>query len=100
MGINYGQDKKKLNYKKYANEILKFMKKNNSKIIFEPGRSIIGNAGYLFTKIIYVKETKKINFIIMDAGMNDLIRPALYKAYHRIIPTKRIIIEFQKFMIL
>ncbi len=89
MGINYGQDKKKLNYKKYANEILKFMKKNNSKIIFEPGRSIIGNAGYLFTKIIYVKETKKINFIIMDAGMNDLIRPALYKAYHRIIPTKK-----------
>ena len=52
MGINYGKDKKKLNYKKYANEIYKFIKKNNSKIIFEPGRSIIGNAGYLFTKII------------------------------------------------
>tara|TARA_B100001121_G_scaffold309510_1_gene336627 strand:+ start:1226 stop:2440 length:1215 start_codon:yes stop_codon:yes gene_type:complete len=86
MGIDYGQKKKLLNYKKYSGEIYKFVKRNNVKIIFEPGRSIIGNTGYLMSKIIYIKKTSKVNFIILDAGMNDLMRPALYKAYHRIIP--------------
>jgi len=89
MGINYGQNKKILNYSKYCKEIAKFIKKNKTKIIFEPGRSIIGNAGYLLTKIIYIKKTSKINFVIVDAGMNELMRPALYKAYHRIIPSKK-----------
>ena len=59
------------------------------KIIFEPGRSIVGNTGFLLTKIIYIKNTNKINFVIIDAGMNDLIRPALYKAYHKIIPSRK-----------
>ena len=89
MGINYGQNKKILNYRKYSEQINKFVKKNNVKIIFEPGRSIVGNAGYLLSKIIYIKKTNKINFVIIDAGMNDLLRPALYKAYHRIIPTNK-----------
>ena len=90
MGINYGENKKKLNYKKYSEQIKKFIKKNNNiKIIFEPGRSIIGDTGYLIAKIIYIKKTNKINFIIVDAGMNDLIRPALYKAYHKIIPSEK-----------
>ena len=90
MGINYGDNKKKLNYKKYSEQIKNFIKKNNNiKIIFEPGRSIIGDTGYLIAKIIYIKKTNKINFIIVDAGMNDLIRPALYKAYHKIIPSKK-----------
>ena len=88
MGINYGNDKK-LNYKKYSEQINNFVKKNKVKIIFEPGRSIIGDAGYLLTKIIYIKRTNKINFVIVDAGMNDLMRPALYKAYHKIIPVIR-----------
>ena len=89
MGINYGQNKKILNYRKYSEQINNFVKKNNVKIIFEPGRSIVGNAGYLLSKIIYIKKTNKINFVIIDAGMNDLLRPALYKAYHRIIPTNK-----------
>ena len=89
MGINYGQNTKLLDYKKYSKEIDKFMKKNNVKIIFEPGRSLIGNAGYLLSKIIYIKKTNKVNFIILDTGMNDLMRPALYKAYHNIIPVKK-----------
>ena len=89
MGINYRENDQKLNYKKYSYQIDKFVKKNNVKIIFEPGRSIVGNAGFLLSKIIYIKKTNKINFIIIDAGMNDLIRPALYKAYHRIIPTSK-----------
>ena len=89
MGINYGKNTKLLDYKKYSKEIEKFVKKNNVKIIFEPGRSLIGNAGYLLSKIIYIKKTNKINFIILDTGMNDLMRPALYKAYHNIIPIKK-----------
>ncbi len=89
MGINYKNNEKKLNYKKYSDKIHNFVKKNNTKIIFEPGRSIVGNAGYLLSKIIYIKKTRNINFIIIDAGMNDLMRPALYKAYHRILPTKK-----------
>ena len=89
MGIKYQKNNQKFNYKEYSKKINQFVKKNNVKIIFEPGRSIIGNTGYLLTKIIYIKKTNKINFVIMDAGMNDLMRPALYNAFHEIIPTKR-----------
>ena len=86
MGIDYSQNSKKLNLKKYSSKIKKFNKKYLSKIIFEPGRSIVGNSGVLISKIIYIKEGHKKNFIILDAAMNDLIRPALYGANHRIIP--------------
>ena len=86
MGISYENKIKKLNYEKYNREISKFLKNNKSKIIFEPGRSIIGNAGVLISKVTYIKQTKNKNFIILDAGMNDLMRPALYGAKHRIIP--------------
>tara|TARA_B100001250_G_scaffold289896_1_gene251688 strand:- start:149 stop:1363 length:1215 start_codon:yes stop_codon:yes gene_type:complete len=89
MGISYQRDKKKLNYKRYSKAIIKFLKKNNSKIIFEPGRSIIGNTGFLVSKIIYIKENQKKNFIILDAAMNNLMRPALYGAKHRIIPVNK-----------
>ena len=86
MGISYQNENKKLNYKKYNLAIKKFLKKHKSKIIFEPGRSIVGNAGILLSKIIYIKDNPKKNFIILDAAMNDLMRPALYGAKHRIIP--------------
>ena len=89
MGIDYEKNKKKLNYAKYSLNIRKFIKKNNSKIIFEPGRSIIANAGYLISKVIYIKKGEKKDFIIIDAAMNDLIRPALYNAKHQIIPVKK-----------
>tara|TARA_B100001013_G_C24612219_1_gene443677 strand:+ start:145 stop:1359 length:1215 start_codon:yes stop_codon:yes gene_type:complete len=89
MGIKYNNKSKPLNYKKYNLIIKKFLKKNNVKIIFEPGRSIIGDTAILLTKIIYIKAIKKKNFIILDAAMNDLIRPALYGAKHQIIPLKR-----------
>ena len=93
MGIPYKNDNKKFNYVNYQKSIIKYLGKYNSKIVFEPGRSIIGNAGILISKIIYIKENQSKNFIILDAGMNDLMRPALYGAKHRIIPankTKRI----------
>ena len=86
MGINYNNDKKTLNLDKYSNSIKKFLRKNKSKIILEPGRSIIGNTGILISKVIYNKEGYKKNFIILDAAMNDLMRPALYNAKHQIKP--------------
>ena len=88
MGISYEEKVKKLNYKKYNKAINKFLKNYKSKIIFEPGRSIIGDAGVLISRIIYIKKNKQKNFIILDAAMNDLMRPALYGATHKIIPAK------------
>jgi len=73
---------------KYAKKVLPLLKKTGLKIILEPGRFIVGNAGILVTKVLYVKTTPKKKFIIVDAGMNDLIRPALYNAYHQILPTR------------
>ena len=89
MGIDYEKNKKNLNFKKYASNIKKFLRKHNSKIIFEPGRTIIANAGYLISKIIYIKKGNKKDFIIIDAAMNDLMRPALYNAKHQIVPAKK-----------
>ena len=89
MGIDYAHDNTKLNLKRYSQSIQKFLKNKNSKIIFEPGRSIIGNAAILITKIIYIKEGYKKDFIILDAAMNDLMRPALYNAQHIIIPASK-----------
>ena len=86
MGINYNNEKKTLNLKKYSNTIKNFLKKNKSKIILEPGRSVIGNTGVLVSRVIYNKEGYKKNFIIVDAAMNDFMRPALYNAKHQIIP--------------
>ena len=86
MGISYNDKIKKLNYKKYSAAVKNFLKNHKSKIIFEPGRSIIGNTGILISKIIYIKKTKYKDFIILDSAMNDLMRPALYGANHRIIP--------------
>ncbi len=87
MGISYQDQKKKLNYKKYNIAIKKFLKNHKSKIIFEPGRSIVGNIGILISKVIYIKEGYKKNFVIIDAAMNDFMRPALYGANHKILPT-------------
>ena len=89
MGISYEKKNKKLNYQKYNFAIKKFLKNHKSKIIFEPGRSIVGNIGFLISKVIYIKENNRKNFIILDAAMNDLMRPALYGAKHRTLPAKK-----------
>ena len=86
MGINYSDKNKTLNYKKYNAAINNFLKKHKVKIIFEPGRSIIGNTGILISKVIYIKDSGRKKFIILDAAMNDLMRPALYGAFHRTLP--------------
>ncbi len=85
MGIKYNNDTKIFNYYKYNSIIKKFLTDHKSKIIFEPGRSIIGDTALLLTKVVYIKKTNKINFVILDAAMNDFMRPALYSATHKII---------------
>ena len=89
MGIDYENKNRSLNLNKYSKSIKKILVKNKSKIIFEPGRSIIGNSGFLISKVIYIKKGHKKDFIILDAAMNDLMRPALYNANHRIIPVNK-----------
>ncbi len=96
MGISYGDENKKLNYKKYNLAIKNFLKNHKSKIIFEPGRSIIGNTGSLISKVVYIKKNVTKNFVILDAAMNDLMRPALYGAKHKILPSKKINQKFDK----
>ena len=86
MGINYSDKNRTLDYKKYNTAINNFLRKHKVKIIFEPGRSIIGNTGMLISKVIYIKDSGRKKFIILDAAMNDLMRPALYGAFHRTLP--------------
>ena len=71
---------------KYAARLLPLLAPLGLKILLEPGRFISGNAGILVTRVEYVKRTGKKNFLIVDAAMNDLIRPAFYDAYHEIVP--------------
>ena len=89
MGISYSKKEKQINLRQYAKLVNKFTKNKDSKIIFEPGRFIIGSAGFLITKIIYIKKSSNKYFVILDAGMNNLMRPALYDAHHQIIPVKK-----------
>ena len=70
----------------YAEKLLPLLQPLGLKIIIEPGRFIVGNAGALVTQVEYVKRTGKKNFVIVDAAMNDLIRPAFYDSYHEIVP--------------
>jgi diaminopimelate decarboxylase len=74
---------------KYATRLLPLLKPLGLRILMEPGRFISGNAGILVTRVEYVKRTGKKNFLIVDAAMNDLIRPAFYEAYHEILPLTR-----------
>jgi len=75
--------------RKYADRVLPLLRPLGLKILMEPGRFISGNAGVLVTHIEYVKRTGRKNFVIVDAAMNDLIRPAFYEAYHEIVPLVR-----------
>ena len=88
LGIIYNKEKPQT-AKEFAKSVLPLLKGKGLKIILEPGRFIVGNAGILITKVTYVKKTKVKDFIIVDAAMNDLIRPALYEAYHEILPLNR-----------
>tara|TARA_B100000929_G_scaffold284124_1_gene266009 strand:+ start:1656 stop:2876 length:1221 start_codon:yes stop_codon:yes gene_type:complete len=88
-GIPYQNKEKKINIRNYSRLVKKFQKKLNCKIIFEPGRFIVGNAGALISKIVFIKKNGKKYFVIIDAGMNDFMRPALYNARHNIVPVSK-----------
>ena len=85
-GISYSKKDKQINLNNYAKLVYNFKKKLNCNIIFEPGRSLVGNTGILVSKIQYIKKGLNKNFIIIDAGMNDFMRTALYDASHDIVP--------------
>jgi diaminopimelate decarboxylase len=70
----------------YAEAIMPSLRDLDIRILVEPGRFLIGNAGVLLTRVRYIKQTGSRKFAIVDAGMNDLIRPALYQSYHEIVP--------------
>jgi diaminopimelate decarboxylase len=85
LGISY-KDEEPPVPKDLANKLIPLLEGRKLTLIMEPGRSIAGNAGILVTKTLYLKEGEDKEFVIVDAGMNDLIRPSLYDAYHRIEP--------------
>jgi diaminopimelate decarboxylase len=74
---------------RYAGTLVPLLQPLGLRILIEPGRFIMGNAGILVTRVEYVKRTGKKNFVIVDAAMNDLIRPAFYDSYHQIVPLAR-----------
>lgn len=85
LGIPYGADQPPLP-RAYADIVNEEMRGVDAQLIFEPGRVLAGNAGILVTRVLYVKESAGRTFVVVDAGMNDLLRPALYEAYHDIVP--------------
>ena len=89
-GINYSGKDKTINLNKYSVLVNDFSRRLKCKIIFEPGRSIVGDTGILLSKIQYIKKGANKNFIILDAGMNDFMRPALYDAKHKIITVSKV----------
>lgn len=82
VGINY-KNNQVIDIQKYITQI---EAKTDLKIILEPGRAIVGNAGIFITKVEFLKQNATKSFAIVDGGMNDLIRPSLYQAYHNILP--------------
>lgn len=88
LGIIYEKEKPQT-ADAFAKKIIPLLKPLHMKVILEPGRFIIGNAGILVTKVLYIKETAVKRFIIVDAAMNDLLRPSLYGAYHHIEPVQK-----------
>ena len=88
LGICYNQEQPP-EPAEYIQAVLARLGQNNFKILLEPGRAIVGNAGILVTKVEYLKPTEHKNFAIVDAAMNDLMRPALYSAWQNIIPVQQ-----------
>ncbi|MCK5260427.1 MAG: diaminopimelate decarboxylase [Candidatus Omnitrophica bacterium] len=88
LGIIY-KDEKPQTAQDFANAILPYLERTKLKIVMEPGRFIAGNAGIFVTKALYLKDNGVKKFLIVDGGMNDLVRPSMYDAYHEIVPLKK-----------
>ena len=85
IGISYGKNKT-ISLNLYRNLISKYFKEFELELLFEPGRFLVGSSGVLLTKIVRIKNNKNNKFLILDCGMNDLLRPSLYDANHEILP--------------
>ena len=89
LGIPYSKEKA-VPISAYCKAILnKLSKRPNTRLVLEPGRWLVGNAGVLVTQVLYLKNRSPYHFVILDAGMNDLIRPAMYESFHEIIPVMK-----------
>jgi len=88
IGITY-RDEDPPSYESYAESIAPHVARSGCTLVVEPGRSIAGNAGILLTRVLYVKRGATKQFIVVDAAMNDLMRPTLYDSYHEIVPVDR-----------
>ncbi len=84
IGIQYSEETPPT-FADYGKTVKNILKERNLKIIFEPGRALIGKAGILLTEVEYIKNSSEKNFLIVNAAMNDLMRPSLYEAFHEII---------------
>ena len=88
LGITY-EDEEPPHPVEYASTILDEIRGFDCTLVLEPGRVMVGNAGILVTKVLYTKENEEKRFIIVDAGMNDLVRPSYYGSFHQILPVRR-----------
>jgi len=95
LGIVYSNERPQT-AQEFARNISPLIRTLNSKLILEPGRFIAGNSGVLVTKVLYIKQTTTKNFVIVDAGMNDLLRPFLYGAHHTIVPSVKTSTYFKR----
>jgi diaminopimelate decarboxylase len=86
-GIRYGGEQP-LDFPRLARELAGRIQGTTYRLIVEPGRALVGNAGILLTRVLYVKRNQQKNFVVVDAGMNDLMRPTLYGSYHEIVPAE------------
>jgi len=89
LGIPYKEGEQPHHPKELARRVKPLLRNQGLVLIVEPGRSIVGNAGLLLTRCLYTKQGGGKRFLIVDAAMNDLLRPALYGAYHQVLPVRR-----------
>jgi diaminopimelate decarboxylase len=87
LGITYHEEKPPA-WREYAAAVIPVLRQAGLKLILEPGRSLVGNAGVLLTRVLFSKQNSGKKFVIVDAAMNDLLRPAMYDAYHHILPAR------------
>ncbi|MFO7535972.1 MAG: diaminopimelate decarboxylase [Kiritimatiellia bacterium] len=88
IGIQYKPEQAELELEKYAAALVPWLKKLDLQAVMEPGRTLVGNGGMLVARVVAVKESYFKKFVVIDAGMNDLIRPALYQAHHEVLAVK------------
>ena len=89
LGIKYKPEDSPPHPKQLADMVIPVVRQTGLKLIIEPGRSLIGEAGALVSQVIFTKNKKDKHFIIIDSGMNDLLRPAMYNAYHHILSVQK-----------